>query len=152
MTPSPVLLTTVLASPAFGKKSEIGGTMHRFVWLASAAVASLGFCNACHGQTSIAATSIASFEDVAGEWVGHANEHNVSLEIDTTGRFTARYALGGESGEARLEGGALVIPLGEHQGSLQLAWDGATLKGPGLIAGKTWRVSLVRTAPAAKSD
>ena len=90
--------------------------MRRFVWLASAALAIVGFCNAGHGQTSIAPTSIASFEDVAGKWVGHANNHNVSLEIDTTGRFTARYALGGESGEARLEGGALVIPLAEHQG------------------------------------
>ena len=126
--------------------------MRRSVWLASAALAIVGFCNAGHGQTSIAPTPIASFEDVAGKWVGHANNHNVSLEIDATGRFTARYALGGESGEARLEGGALVIPLAEHQGSLQLAWEGATLKGPGLIAGKTWRVSLVRTGPAAKAD
>jgi hypothetical protein len=126
--------------------------MRLSVWLASAALAIVGFCNAGHGQTSIAPKSIASFEDVAGKWVGHANNHNVSLEIDTTGRFTARYALGGESGEARLEGGALVIPLAEHQGALQLAWDGAALKGPGLIAGKTWRVSLVRTAPAAKAD
>ena len=126
--------------------------MRRSVWLASVALTIVGYCNAGHGQTSVAPTSIASFEDVAGKWVGHANNHNVSLEIDTTGRFTARYALGGESGEARLEGGALVIPLAEHQGSLQLAWDGETLKGPGLIAGKTWSVSLVRTTPAAKAD
>jgi len=126
--------------------------MRRFVWLASGALIILGFCNAGHGQTSVVPTSIASFEDVAGKWVGHANNHNVSLDIDTTGRFTARYALGEESGDARLEDGALVIPLTEHQGALQLAWDGATLKGPGLIAGKTWRVSLVRTAPAAKAD
>ena len=95
--------------------------MRRFVWLASAALAVVGFWNAGHGRTSLAPKSIASFEDVAGKWVGHANNHNVSLEIDTTGRFTARYALGGESGEARLEGGALVIPLAEHQGALQLA-------------------------------
>jgi hypothetical protein len=126
--------------------------MRRSVWLASAALAVVGFCNAGHGQTSaIAPKSIASFEDVAGKWVGHANNHDVSLEIGTTGGFTARYALGGESGEARLEGGALVIPLPEHQGSLQLAWDGATLTGPGLIAGKEWRVSLVRTGRAAKA-
>jgi hypothetical protein len=45
-----------------------------------------------------------------------------------------------------------LIPLTEHQGSLQLAWDGATLKGPGLIAGKTWSVSLARTARATKAD
>ena|SRR5579883_1464944 len=125
--------------------------MRRFVWLASAALAIVGFWNAGHGQTSLAPKSIASFEDVAGKWVGHANNHDVSLEIGTTGGFTARYALGGESGEARLEGGALVIPLPEHQGSLQLAWDGATLTGPGLIAGKEWRVSLVRTGRAAKA-
>jgi len=122
------------------------------VWLAGVALAIMSFSHAGHGQTSVAPTLITSFEDVAGKWVGHANDHNVSLEIDTTGRFTARYAFGGESGEARLEGGALVIPLTEHQGSLQLAWDGATLNGPGLIAGKTWRVSLVRTTPAAKED
>jgi hypothetical protein len=121
-------------------------------WLAGVALAIMGFFNAGHGQTSVAPTSISSFDDVAGNWVGHADNHNVSLEIDPTGRFTARYAFGRESGEARLEGGALVIPLTEHQGSLQLAWDGATLNGPGLIAGKTWRVSLVRTAPAAKAD
>ena len=129
--------------------------MGRFVWMASAALAIVGLCNAGHGQTSVASiapTSIGSFQDVAGKWVGHANNHNVTLEIATTGRFTARYALGGESGEARLEGGALVIPLTEHHGSLQLAWDGATLRGPGLIAGKTWRVSLVRTTPIAKAD
>lgn len=127
--------------------------MRRSVWLGSGALAILAFCNAGHSQTSTAPaapTSIASFQDVAGKWAGHANNHNVSLDIDTSGRFTARYAFGGESGDARLEGGALVIPLTEHQGSLQLAWDGATLKGPGLIAGKTWSVSLVRTRPAAK--
>jgi len=118
--------------------------MRRSVLLASTALAILGFCNAGHGQAPVARTSIASFEDVAGKWVGHANNHDVSLEIDATGRFTARYAFGGESGAARLEGGALVIPLVEHHGLLQLAWDGATLKGPGLIAGKTWRVSLTR--------
>jgi len=32
------------------------------------------------------------------------------------------------------------------------AESGAMLTGPGVIAGKTWRVSLVRTAPAAKAD
>jgi hypothetical protein len=85
--------------------------MRLSVWLASAALAIVGFCNAGHGQTSIAPKSIASFEDVAGKWVGHANNYNASLEIDTTGGFTARYALGGESGEATLEGGALLIPL-----------------------------------------
>jgi hypothetical protein len=125
--------------------------MRRSVWLASVALTTVvGFCNAGYGETSVARASIASFEDVAGKWVGHADNHDVSLDIDTAGRFTARYALGGESGAARLEAGALVIPLTEHQGSLQLAWDGATLKGPGLIAGKTWNVSLVRTTPALK--
>jgi hypothetical protein len=126
--------------------------MVRSVLLASAALAVVGLCNVSHGQTLAAPTSIASFKDVAGKWVGHADTHDVSLEIDTAGRFTARYALGGESGEARLEGGALFIPLTEHQGSLQLAWDGATLKGPGLIAGKTWRVSLSRTTRSAKAE
>lgn len=125
--------------------------MIRSVWLGSVALTIVAFCNTGYGQTSVAPTasvaptSIASFQDVAGRWVGHADAHDVSLDIDTAGRFTARYAFGGESGDARLEAGALVIPLVEHQGSLLLAWDGATLKGPGLIDGKTWRVSLART-------
>ena len=110
---------------------------------------------AAHAQTSMVAATVASipivkFDNVAGKWVGHANSHNVSLEIDATGGFTARYAFGGVSGEARLENGALVVPLTEHRGLLELAWDGETLKGPGQIAGKTWMVSLVRSAPAAK--
>jgi hypothetical protein len=120
--------------------------MARSVWIASLALAIASFCNAGYSQTSIA--PIASFHDVAGKWAGHANNHHVTLAIDTIGRFTARYALGGESGEAKLENGALVIPLPEHRGTLQLALDGDTLKGPGLIAGKTWMVSLARTGPA----
>ena len=128
------------------------GTM---VWLGATALVVVSFFKAAHGQTSIFPTAIAStpivkFDNVAGKWVGHANSHNVSLEIDATGRFTARYAFGGVRGEARLENGALVIPLTEHHGLLQLAWNGETLKGPGQIAGKTWMVSLVRNATAAK--
>jgi hypothetical protein len=121
--------------------------MDRCVWLASIALAIIGFWNAGYSRTLIA-----SFDDVAGKWAGHANTHNVTLEIDPGGRFTARYALGGESGEARLEAGALVIPLPEHGGMLELAWDGDTLKGPGQIDGKTWMVSLSRTDAAAKSE
>ena len=117
--------------------------MNRPVWLASIALAIVGFCDAGYSQTLIA-----SFDDVAGKWAGQANTHSVTLEIDPSGRFTAKYALGGESGEARLEAGALVIPLPKHRGTLQLAWDGDTLKGPGQIDGKTWVVSLARTAAA----
>jgi hypothetical protein len=120
--------------------------MHRSVWLASIALAITGFCNAGYSQTLIA-----SFDDVAGKWAGHADSHNVSLEIDPRGRFTAAYALGSESGEARLEAGTLVLPLPKHGGALQLAWDGETLKGPGQIDGRTWAVSLARTA-ASKPD
>ena len=121
--------------------------MSRSVCLASIALAVLGFGNVCYGQTLIT-----SFGDVAGKWAGHANTHNVTLEIDPSGRFTARYALGGESGKAMLEGGTLVVPLPEHRGTLQLAWDGDTLKGPGEIDGKTWVVSLTRTGAAPKSE
>jgi uncharacterized membrane protein YeaQ/YmgE (transglycosylase-associated protein family) len=121
--------------------------MDRSVWLASIALAIMSFGNAGYGQTLIA-----SFDDVAGKWAGQANTHNVTLEIDHSGRFTARYALGGESGEARLEAGALVIPLPKHRGTLQLGWDGDTLKGAGQTAGKTWVVTLARTAAAAKSE
>jgi hypothetical protein len=121
--------------------------MDRSVWLASMALATVSLCKAGYSQTLIA-----SFDDVAGKWAGHANTHNVTLEIDPSGRFTARYALGGERGEARLEAGALVIPLPEHRGTLQLQWDGDTLKGPGQIDGKTWVVTLARTAAAATSE
>jgi hypothetical protein len=41
----------------------------------------------------------------------------------------------------------MVIPLAQHQDSLQLPWHGETLKGPGLIAAKTRRVSFVRSGP-----
>jgi hypothetical protein len=117
--------------------------MDRSVWLAGMALAIVGFCNAGHSQT--APTSISRFDDVAGKWAGHAApNHNVTLEIDGTGRFKAKSLLGGESGEARLEGGALVIPLTEHRGSLQLVLDGGTLKGPGVLNGRTWMVSLTR--------
>jgi hypothetical protein len=118
--------------------------MTRSVWTASAALAIVVTCNSSFSQTSSA--SIASFDDVAGKWIGHANRHSVTLEIDTGGRFTARYALGGEKGKAKLEGGTLVLPLPKHEGSLQLTKDGETLKGPGVVAGKTWLVSLRRSA------
>jgi hypothetical protein len=49
-------------------------------------------------------------DDVAGKWAGRADTHNVSLKIDPRGRFTATYALGSESGEARLEAGTLRGP------------------------------------------
>jgi hypothetical protein len=117
--------------------------MGRSVWLASLALAIMSFCNAGHSQAAV----ITAFDEIAGTWAGHANTHDVTLEIDASGRFMARYVFGGESGAARLEGGVLVIPLPEHKGTLQLVRDGDALKGPGLIDGKTWTVSLVRTAP-----
>ena len=85
--------------------------MRRFVWLASAALAVAGFCNAGHGQTSIAPKSIASFEDVAGKWVGHANNHNVSLEIDTAGGFRARYVWCSGKGITSAPPSSLASPL-----------------------------------------
>jgi hypothetical protein len=112
-------------------------------WIASAAVVVMGTFNTGVTQTPVA---IANFEDVAGKWAGHANTYAVSLDLDTNGRFIARYALGSERGAARLEGGNLVIPLPRHNGALQLSRDGETLKGPGIVAGKTWQVSLARKA------
>jgi len=125
--------------------------MGRSVWLASTALAMVTFCNVGYSQTATAPTSIARFDDIAGKWTGHANNHNVTLEIDAIGRFTARYALGGESGEARLAGGTLVVPLAEHDGTLELVWDGDTLKGSGLLGGKTWMVNLARSGRSTTS-
>jgi hypothetical protein len=93
---------------------------------------------------ALSQTPITRFEDVAGRWNGYASGHRVALDLDPSGRFTARSSLGSESGEANLLGGFLVIPLVEHSGTLQLAWDGNTLKGPGILHGKTWDVSLAR--------
>jgi hypothetical protein len=125
--------------------------MGRSVWLASAALAMVTFCNIGYSQTATAPTSIARFDDIAGKWTGHANSHNVTLEIDAIGKFTARYALGGERGEARLAGGTLVLPLAELDGTLELVWDGDTLKGSGLLGGKTWMVSLARSGQSTTS-
>jgi hypothetical protein len=121
--------------------------MDRIVRMASIALAIVSI-----SKSGLSQTQIATFDEVAGKWAGHANTHNVSLEIDANGRFTARYVFGSESGAARLEGGALVIPLPEHKGTLQLIKDGDTLNGPGLIDGKTWTVSLVRADPAERPD
>jgi hypothetical protein len=129
--------------------------MARFVLLAGLALAVVGVGNAGEGQIALAPstirTSIDRFDDVAGKWAGFASPHNhdVSLDIDARGRFTARYALGAETGNARIEGGTLVLPLVEHGGTLHLVRDGDTLKGPGQIGTMTWMVSLVRTGPAA---
>lgn len=112
-------------------------------WIAGVAAIVMGTCNTGFSQTPVA---IANFEDVAGKWAGHANTHAVTLDLETDGQFIARYALGSERGAARLEGGNLVIPLPKHDGALQLSKDGETLKGPGIIAGKSWQVSLARTA------
>lgn len=123
--------------------------MVRFASLASVAIAMLGFCNVGYSQTSIT-----RFEDVAGKWAGHASPHDysVSLEIERSGKFTARSLLGSESGEAKLSGGALLIPLAEHKGTLQLVLDGQTLRGPGVLRGTTWMVSLVRTDRMAEKE
>jgi len=90
-------------------------------------------------------TPISRFEDVAGKWRGHASGYRVTLDLDSSGRFTARSILGSESGTANLQGGLLEIPLPEHRGTLRLAWDGYRLTGPGVLRGKTWDVSLART-------
>jgi hypothetical protein len=56
-----------------------------------------------------------------------------------------------KSGEARLAGGTLVVPLAEHDGTLELVSDGDTLKGSDLLGGKTWMVNLARSDRAAKT-
>jgi hypothetical protein len=44
-----------------------------------------------------------------------------------------------------------VVPLAAHDGTLELVWDGDTLKGTGLLDGETWMVSLGRSGRAAKA-
>jgi hypothetical protein len=129
--------------------SGFEGTMVRSASLASVVIAILGFCNVGYSQTSIT-----RFEDVAGKWAGHASPHDysVTLEIERSGKFNARSPLGSERGEAKLDGGVLVIPLADHKGMLQLVLDGQTLRGPGVLRGRTWMVSLVRADRMAEKD
>jgi hypothetical protein len=68
-----------------------------------------------HGQVAIT-----KFDDVAGQWAGHASRHRVTLAIDPAGKFVARSLLGSETGTAQLQDGTLVIPLVEHHGTLRL--------------------------------
>ncbi len=104
----------------------------------------VGYSQTSVAQPSDAATSVAKFKDLAGKWTGQANNHSVTLEIDPSGKFRATSAVGGEEGEARIEGAILIIPLEEHKGTLVLLQDGDTLKGSGVLAGKTRTVSLRR--------
>ncbi len=82
--------------------------------LTAAAIALSAWCATVLGQSGIT-----KFDDIAGHWTGHASSHGVTLDIDAAGKFTARSALGSESGAARLEDGTLVVPLPEHKGALQ---------------------------------
>jgi len=129
----------VTTRPRFDGEEWARGVGARFASLAAAAI--LGFSPVAYSQSSIT-----RFEDVAGKWTGQAfaNNYRVSLEIDANGKFRARSLLGSERGKARIENGALVIPLVEHEGTLQLVLDGETLKGPGAVAGRTGIVTLVR--------
>jgi len=114
--------------------------------LAAMASVMIGLASAAYGQASIT-----KFADVAGKWSGFANRYRVNLQIDATGRFLASSPIGNEMGEARIESGALVIPLMEHRGTLKLMLDGDSLSGPGFLAGKTWSVSLARTQDPVRS-
>jgi hypothetical protein len=113
--------------------------MNRSAVAAVAGLALYGWCGTALGQAVIA-----KFDEVAGQWTGHASRHRVALDIDAAGKFTAKSALGSETGEAKLHDGMLIIPLPEHDGTLRLALQGATLTGVGILRGKTWEVSLLR--------
>jgi hypothetical protein len=104
----------------------------------------VGYSQTSVAQPSDAATPVAKFRDLAGKWTGQANNHSVTLEIDPSGKFRATSAVGVEEGEARIEGAILIVPLEEHKGTLVLLHHGDTLKGSGVLDGKTWTVSLRR--------
>jgi hypothetical protein len=97
----------------------------------------MGLGGSAYSQTAL------RFEDVAGRWSGRTSpdNHEVTLEIDPSGKFVATSALGNEKGEARLEDGRL-----EHQGMIQLMRENDTLSGSGTVKGKTGTVSLKRAA------
>jgi hypothetical protein len=102
----------------------------------------MGLGASAYSQTSL------RFEDIAGRWSGFTSpdNHEVALEIDPSGKFMATSALGSDRGEARLEDGRIILPLSEHQGTIQLTLEGDTLKGSGDVKGKTGTVSLKRAA------
>ena len=106
----------------------------------AAAIVLGAWCGTVLGQSGIS-----KFDDIVGRWTGYASSHRVTLDIDAAGKFTAISALGRETGAARLQDGALIVPLPEHKGVLQLALQGEALKGSGVLRGKTWEVSLLRT-------
>lgn len=56
-------------------------------------------------------------QDVVAEGDG---AHAIGLEIDRSGQFPPSSALGSESDEARVQRDRLVIPLPEHNGTLEL--------------------------------
>ena len=108
--------------------------------VSGAAIVLCAWCGTVFGQSAIS-----KFDDIVGRWTGYASSHRVTLDIDAAGKFTAISALGRETGAARLEDGTLIVPLPEHKGVLQLALQGEALKGSGVLRGKTWEVSLLRT-------
>ena len=90
----------------------------------TAAIAICAWCGTVLGQSGIS-----KFDDIAGRWTGHASSHRVTIDIDAAGKFTAKSALGSETGAAMLQDGTLIVPLPEHKGALQLALQGEALKG-----------------------
>ncbi len=129
-----------------GKMKLMEGKM-KISTMAAAAIALCAWCGTALGESGIS-----KFDDVAGRWTGHASSHRVTLDIDAAGKFTARSALGSETGEARLQDGTLTIPLPEHNGALQLVLQGEALKGSGVLSGKTWEVSLLRADGVAAKE
>jgi len=115
--------------------------------VAAATIALCAWCGTALGQVGIS-----TFDDVAGRWTGHASSHRVTLDIDAAGRFTAKSMLGSETGEAKLQDGTLIVPLPEHKGILQLVLRGEALKGAGILSGKTWEVSLLRTERVVRKE
>jgi hypothetical protein len=113
----------------------------------AAAIALFAWCGTALGQPGIS-----KFDDVAGRWTGHASSHRVTLDIDAAGKFTAKSALGSETGAAKLQDGTLIVPLPEHNGALQLALQGEALKGSGVLTGKTWEVSLMRAERVGRNE
>ena len=125
--------------------------MRRFAWPVMATLTIGVVCNSSTAiaQPSTVQASIANFEDVSGTWIGRANDYRVTLEIDAAGKFRASSAVGGERGVARIEGGALVIPLMKHEGTLHLVLDGGILTGRGVLEGKVWTLKLSRKGGSA---
>jgi hypothetical protein len=92
-----------------------------------------------------AQTPISGFAEFAGKWSGASDRGTkIALEVDPSGKFKLDTPLGKDSGTAKIDGGVLVIPFSDNQGSYKLSKSGDALIGPAHWRGNNATVRLTR--------